>query len=160
MVPNWNDHISPFCTANVYRIQVFLFLDEAGGDLWLKQAFISMLTIFCHKHKHTCTCTCMYVWESWFLHLPVIFHLVSPLIKLPVDGKTVPLFQQSEHCRKINGKLLPGGVLVYFMQLVISKASSWESNLQIETCSKSDSALYLSDPGLISDHSLLMSLTN
>ena len=52
MLPNWNDHISSFCTANVHGIQVFLFLDEAGGgDLGLVQAFISILTTFCHKHK-------------------------------------------------------------------------------------------------------------
>ena len=55
MLPNRNDHISSFCAANVHGIQVFLFLDEAGGgDLWLEQAFVSILTIFCHKHKHMC----------------------------------------------------------------------------------------------------------
>ena len=50
--PNRNNHISSLCAANVHGIQVFLFLDEAGGgDLGLVQAFISILTTFCHKHK-------------------------------------------------------------------------------------------------------------
>ena len=54
MLPNRNNHISSFCAANVHGIQVFLFLDEAGGgDLWLEQAFVSIYFV---TSRGICVC--------------------------------------------------------------------------------------------------------
>ena len=79
-------------------------------------------------------------------YLPVLFHFVFPLIKFP--WKKIHVFKQFllfftpillllETWYDIIWwnemfhwyKQLPGGVWVYFIQLVISRASSWASSL-------------------------------
>ena len=68
--------------STAFRFSCFLMRLEAVTYGWNKLSYQYILSQ-----------AQAYVWERWFLHLPVIFHLVSPLIRLPADSKTVPLYE-------------------------------------------------------------------